>query len=537
MTNRLRLAWRGMGGEGFLKPIYYAPVLLPVLIAGVRHPEDQEPVWSVITGYFFANTLSLLLCIGFAVLVLYFKNKNHLHFSPWVVVALAVFIGTLKALSTAAILVSLGLEASFEESALSRLTGAIISSVVVIVLISILWAMRIIYSAEREKLLLSLVSRESPKITRAVFEELEGLLVDLRTHSKTSPAPEESRSLIGSLLEEKIKPLSKEIWNRESKRLRSFDIYSLLRQTIFHDRYPALLTALVIPVLSLAWEAVFDGRWPEVLKILLQVLVVWSALTILNLLKNKISERAMLAVTTVMLFLTSITAGFFVPLLLGVETITTATLTALFFLTFLPNVALVFGFGQSFIRASKIQSQSRQEEKEALDSSTTSQLEEILIGRELAAALHGKVQNRLVLSMSRIKNGAATLEDELDGIETTIQQVKKHIFDNRAVKTSEIIESFSQFLTVEISAPKDELTRLQARVVEEAISNAYRHGKAATVKVTLSEDEQVLIVDDDGFGPKEGPKGLGSYIFDSIGPWSIKALETGGTRFTLRFDS
>lgn len=537
MNNRLKAAWRGMGGDEFFRPVYYAPALIPLLIAGVRLTEDQEPEWSVVAGYFLANALGLLLCIGFAALILFYKNKLRLQPSPWLVIAVAVFLGALKALSTAGILVSLGLESNLTESTISRLTGAITASLVTIVFLSLFGAMRIIYSVEREQLLLARVSREQPKITRAVFEELEGLLFELRAHSKTSPAPDESRRLIGSLLEEKIRPLSKEIWSRESKRLRSFDIVSLLRQTVFHDRYPALLLALVIPIVGLAWESIIDGRWLEILKNLLQVLVVWSGFTVLNLLKNKVSDRVMIFVTTGMLMLTSIAAGFFVPFLLDVETSTTATLSALFLLAFLPNIGLVLGFGQSFIKARRVQQQTRQEEKQTLVSSTTSELEEILIGRELAAALHGKVQNRFVLSMARIKNGEATLEDELDEIEATIEQTKKSIFDTRSVKTSEIVESFAQFLAVEISAPRDELTRLQARVVEEAISNAYRHGKAATVKITLSEDEQTLTVDDDGFGPKEGAKGLGSYIFDSIGPWSIKARETGGTRFTLRFDS
>lgn len=537
MNKRLKAAWIGMGGDEFFRPIYYAPALIPLLIAGVRLNEDQEPKWHEVVGYFLANALGLLMCIGFAALVLFYKNKLRVQLAPRAVIGVAVLLGTLKALSTAGILVLIGLELNLTESTISRLSGAITASLVTIVFLSLFGAMRISYSAEREQLLLARVSREQPRITRAVFEELEGLLIKLRAYSRTSPARNESRRLIGSLLEEKIRPLSKEIWNRESKRLRSFDIVSLLRQTVFHDRYPSLLLALIIPLVGLAWEPLLDGRWPDIVKNFLQALIVWLGFTVLNLMKNRVSDRVMLVVTTGVLLLTSITAGFLVPFLLGVETMTTAALSALFLLAFLPNIGLVLGFSQSFINARKVQQQTRQEEKEALDSSTTSQLEEILIGRELAAALHGKVQNRFVLSMSRLKNGEATLEDELSEIESTIDQLKKSIFDNRAVKTSEIASSFSQFLTVEISAPKDELTRLQARVVEEAISNAYRHGKASKVKVTLDKSEHLLIVEDDGLGPKEGPKGLGSYIFDSIGPWSITALESGGTRFQLRFGS
>lgn len=537
MTSRLKLAWQGMGGDEFFKAIYYAPALIPLLIGGIRVSDGRERDWGIVGGYFLANALGLLLCIGFAALVLAYKNKHRLHFSPWVVIGIAVVIGALKALSTVAILVALSLEQNVLETTASRLFGAITASLVTIVLVSMFGAMRVIYSAEREKLLLSRVSREQPKITKSVFEELEHLLLQLSSHSKSSPAPEESRVLIGSLLDEKIKPLSKEIWARESKRLRSFDIVSLLKQTFYHDPYPALLIALIIPVVTPIWPAIIEGRWFEIFEESLQVAAVWISITVLNQFKNRVSESTMFWLTIVMLLIASVIAGFVIPVTTGVEPLTTALFSTIFLIAFLPNVAMVFGFGSSFLRASKVQEQTRQEELAALDSSNTNQLEEILIGRELAAALHGKVQNRFVLSMSRLKNGEATLEDELSEIESTIEQLKKSIFDNRAVKTYEIVASFSQFLEVEISAPKDELTRLQARVVEEAISNAYRHGKATKVKVTLDDSERVLTVNDDGFGPKEGPKGLGSYIFESIGPWSITALESGGTRFQLRFGS
>ena len=537
MISRLRLAWQGMGGEEFLKPIYYAPALIPLLIGGIRVSDGQDRDWGIVGGYFIANALGLLLCVALGVLILHYKNRNRLRFAPWLVIGIAVSIGALKASSTVLILVLLGLEQGFVETTTSRLFGAITSALVTIVFISVFGAMRVIYSAEREKLLLSRVSREQPKITRAVFEELERLVMQLRSHSKTSPAPEDSRLLIGSLLDEKIKPLSKEIWARESKRLRSFDIVSLLRQTLYHDPYPALLIALIIPVVTPVWPAIIEGRWFEVFEESLQVAAVWISFTVLNQFKNKISDRAMFWLTILMLLVASVTAGFVIPVTTGVEPFTTALFSTIFLIAFLPNVAMVFGFGRSFLKASKVQEQTRQEELAALDSSNTGQLEEILIGRELAAALHGKVQNRFVLSMARIKSGEATLEDELNAIEGTIEQLKKSIFENRSVKTKEIVEAFSQFLEVEISAPKNELTRLQARVVEEAISNSYRHGKASKVIVKLDAAERLLSVDDDGFGPKEGPKGLGSYIFDSIGPWSITALESGGTRFSLRFDS
>ena len=70
------------------------------------------------------------------------------------------------------------------------------------------------------------------------------------------------------------------------------------------------------------------------------------------------------------------------------------------------------------------------------------------------------------------------------------------------------------------------------RVVEEAISNAIRHGHAPRiqVRVTRDADDQLLVsVTDNGTGPQGGSPGLGSAYLAMVseGTWSMERSEVG----------
>jgi two-component sensor histidine kinase len=74
-------------------------------------------------------------------------------------------------------------------------------------------------------------------------------------------------------------------------------------------------------------------------------------------------------------------------------------------------------------------------------------------------------------------------------------------------------------------------------VLDEALSNSFRHGKASKVKITLeaSKDTLKLSVIDNGIGPTNGAEGMGSQTFDAIAgsSWELAADQEIGSRFTL----
>lgn len=97
-------------------------------------------------------------------------------------------------------------------------------------------------------------------------------------------------------------------------------------------------------------------------------------------------------------------------------------------------------------------------------------------------------------------------------------------------------------LEIEVAEGADHLPagqrRAMARVVDEAVANAYRHGGATRISVRAVADVDVIVLSivDDGHGiGAEDVPGLGSRLFDAMAPgaWSLTADESGRTRLML----
>ena len=154
--------------------------------------------------------------------------------------------------------------------------------------------------------------------------------------------------------------------------------------------------------------------------------------------------------------------------------------------------------------------------------------------REAAKNLHGTVQTRLIASAGAIELAAATgdvaayeqalreglgiLESERGTIEGTV-----------AARVGALTASWGAMCDVSLELDSvvggcvhDDVVR----VVEEALANAYRHGQATRIEVSIMREagDIQVTVSDDGVGPGGGPPGLGS---------DLLARATRG-RYTLR---
>jgi nitrate/nitrite-specific signal transduction histidine kinase len=75
-------------------------------------------------------------------------------------------------------------------------------------------------------------------------------------------------------------------------------------------------------------------------------------------------------------------------------------------------------------------------------------------------------------------------------------------------------------------------------VLVEAVNNAVRHGRAASIDLTLAAGTDPstlhLTVDDDGIGPVQRPPGLGSALLDAMcdGDWGLARRPEGGSRLS-----
>jgi len=166
--------------------------------------------------------------------------------------------------------------------------------------------------------------------------------------------------------------------------------------------------------------------------------------------------------------------------------------------------------------------------------------------RELAKDLHGTVQTRLIACASAVELSAAQGDSagclqamrEAVGI---LDQVRAHDETSVADQLHAIASSWNPICAVTLTIDPSVahlLHRDTVRVVEEAIGNAYRHGAAGRIDVSIGRVEdgiQVRVVDD-GSGPGGGAPGLGSDLLARAtrGQFGLVAVPGGGAELIAR---
>lgn len=169
------------------------------------------------------------------------------------------------------------------------------------------------------------------------------------------------------------------------------------------------------------------------------------------------------------------------------------------------------------------------------------------VARELSRELHGAVQSKLVacamVSERAVESGdmeeleATLLEAQrvLTGSLATLEQPRTEVGVAEEVRRKAALwdELCTISLRIDPDLDSDAAGELAGRVVEEALSNAIRHGGATTISIAVERAEPDgvrIVVEDDGTGPPaEVAPGLGSSVLDQAtrGRWSLTALPRG----------
>ena len=161
------------------------------------------------------------------------------------------------------------------------------------------------------------------------------------------------------------------------------------------------------------------------------------------------------------------------------------------------------------------------------------------LAQEVATVLHGVVQGRLAVAQRSPDDSAALARAALDeGIE---------LLASTSVATSvrasdlaaDISAPWSALMGIDVDVDEGMIPADRVRdvgdVLEECLSNAFRHGGATRVEVELHRwsNAWLLSVSDDGSGlDQAGSAGLGTSLFEAVsgGRWSRKAATSGGCR-------
>ena len=166
--------------------------------------------------------------------------------------------------------------------------------------------------------------------------------------------------------------------------------------------------------------------------------------------------------------------------------------------------------------------------------------ETVRLSSDMAKYLHGNLQSRLMASALAIEmagnaqdsNALLTeIEKAKQSIQTPFDQFTSNELATVSVELSRLMVMWEGILSTELvlDSSDEEVSKIDTRniihVVEEAFSNALRHGHAteATILLIPTNSGISLTVIDNGIGPRDGSPGLGSSLFNSIAGsnWSL----------------
>ena len=167
--------------------------------------------------------------------------------------------------------------------------------------------------------------------------------------------------------------------------------------------------------------------------------------------------------------------------------------------------------------------------------------------RELTQHMHGTVQNK-VLAL-RLSGGIADSSD-LPALKVAISEIiseaREDFQNNHHVsfedKIQKLQDDWQPIATIAVESTLPTLSPLRSAVlfmvIQEAVTNSIRHGLSKTVTINLRPDDSSRRVSieilDDGTGPlqRRGKRGVGLSFLAALseGSWSLTVREGGGAR-------
>ena len=175
---------------------------------------------------------------------------------------------------------------------------------------------------------------------------------------------------------------------------------------------------------------------------------------------------------------------------------------------------------------------------------------------QLARYLHGTLQTRLLASAFRLRNlpvdsRSSNYDDEIEKVLSHFDFSGNRMYEYQNLTLSSeivnLIESWDGLLNIstkiEVSDGEisDKNTTAIRDILEEALANAFRHGKATEIIISIHLNNQDIVItsEDNGSHFRESKLGMGSKLFESAtkGHWSLKRnLETSQTIFSAHLN-
>jgi signal transduction histidine kinase len=220
-------------------------------------------------------------------------------------------------------------------------------------------------------------------------------------------------------------------------------------------------------------------------------------------------------------------------------------------------IVVLVGFVSSFFYGQSAESEflEKQISKEKLEMLILKREEERL-SRELAKYLHGTIQSRLMASAMALeragrKGDKKALERELEEAYKSLRVPSADYFsapeETFKDEVTKVVGKWNDLMKVKVkiganipNIPSHKAQEI-GNVINEGLSNSFRHGNASKVEVsvTFKLGKIHVVVKDDGSGIDGGKPGLGTEWFKAIAgnAWSLTSnQDSPGTTLELRLN-
>jgi signal transduction histidine kinase len=178
--------------------------------------------------------------------------------------------------------------------------------------------------------------------------------------------------------------------------------------------------------------------------------------------------------------------------------------------------------------------------------------EEARISRELAKYLHGTIQSRLMASAIGLESAGRrgdvkALQKEAKSAYKNLKLPSESYFSTPEAdlkdEIDKVLAKWNGLINIKLTLAKTQpvlapdLIQDVGNVINEGLSNAFRHGLAdqAKVRISFKSGHMFIEIEDNGSGPTEGKGGLGSEWFNALagGNWALDANAKKGATLKL----
>lgn len=560
--------WSAMGGRWLAHPsIFLAMLPLWFVISLLTSPE----LFSLprLTAHALANAGALAACtlVFYLLRATLLRGREVAPIRLSIVLLSGAVIGATKGAVTAVLLALMVTELDLATLLAARLVPATVSGMWLLPVGALVLAVREQYRIERAVLIAESVRHDDESTARDQGLDARGLPPHVRvalasfiteTRQRLTESDVDLRALSTAVTEsihESLRPVSHEIWSRESRQYTDFSLRDLVRTTLVDRRFPTIAIVVCTAIGCLPLMISLSGAAEGSARVALFITLIAAALELAKRIPTTtvIGGAATLAsvITLVVVVNELVARSLFGPLSGSAPiTLTLAAAVTLAINTLLFGIIRGATDGRARVRSRLAAVMSEQRLSDALVSTRAQ-----LTNRDFAQYLHGQVQNTLLAAALRLDSPADAASSpeqvilfELDALERILEGVtsgRPHsegganaaVGDLLAIATEPwrgLIETTITVTPAGLHVDSD-LSQAAAAVVGEAVANARRHGQATAAEISVSGADQGglhLICRDNGVGPRAGRAGLGSALYDSVagsqwsldlGPWGVGA--------------